>query len=150
MSNTSKSRPSRRLPRFRLQTLLVLVTLFGVVLALIVDEWYPIYRQKQVAGIVLRRGGHVRWQDPLDAAGVVSGWLRFFLGDEYFAEVCDVGLRPRSDEDLDLLRVLPKMRRLSLSGTGVTDSTLARLNGSPQLESLQLDVGVLGERGLKR
>jgi Leucine-rich repeat (LRR) protein len=136
-------------PRFRLQTLLVLVTAFCVVLGLIAREWHPAHRQKQAAAEVQRRGGRVRLADPPEATGVISGWLHLVLGDEYFAEVCSVTWSPGSEEDLELLHAFPRLTGLRLAGPAVTDAALRRLKGLAQLNGLTLDGGVLSEHGLE-
>ena len=146
---TLRSPSSRRVPRFRLQTLLVLVTAFCVVLGLITREWHPAHRQKQAAAEVLRRGGRVRLADPPEATGVISGWLHLVLGDEYFAEVCSVTWNLGSEEDLELLRDFPGLTGLRLVGPAVTDAALRRLTGLAQLDGLTLDGGVISEHGLE-
>jgi hypothetical protein len=116
MNSTLESRPSRRKPRFSLLTLLVLVTVIGIVLGLFTNEWHGALREKQAAAEVQRLGGRVRLGDAPEANGVISGWLHLFLGDEYFAQVSSVTWRLQSEEDLDLLRAFPKMARLHLTG----------------------------------
>jgi internalin A len=126
---------------------------FCVVFGLFVGEWRRAHRKKRIAGEVQRLGGRVHFVRPRpdrnEATGVVNGWLRVFLGDEYFAEVSDILLRPRSEEDLDLLQVFPEMTGLKLGGPAVTDAALARLIGFGQLECLELADSTISEQGLK-
>ena len=141
------------MPRFRLQTLLVLVTAFAVALGLFVRELHREHRKEQVAAEVHRLGGHVRYKrtrpGEKKATGVVNGWLRVFLGNEYFAEASYIALRPRSADDLDLLLAFPEITRLKLIGSAGTDAALGRLIGLNQLESLDLHDAITSERGLK-
>lgn len=149
MNSSRVTRPSHRRPRFSLLTLLVLVTVIGIVLGLVMREWHGALREKQAAAEVRRLGGGVRLGNPPEANGVISGWLHLLLGDEYFVEVSSVGWRLRSEADLDLLRAFPKMTRLSLTGPAVTDAALGRLTGLGQLEQLSLKDAAIGEPGLK-
>ena len=44
----------------------------------------------------------MRLEKPPKAAGVVSGWLQFFLGNKYFANVDGVGLPLQLERDVRL------------------------------------------------
>ena len=149
MNDSDSPIPKHRWYQFNLRTLLVLVTVICVALGLSAKEWHRALRKNQAVEEVQRHGGHVRLADPPKATGVISGWLHLFLGDEFFAEVSNVSLGPQSEQDLDLLRPFPELRWLRLWGPAVTDSALERTAGLTQLNELQLDDAVVGERGLE-
>lgn len=139
--------------RFRLQTLLVLMTVFAIALGLVLQEWNREHRRKQIATDIKRLGGHVSFVHPRltgnKASGVVNGWLRIFLGDEYFTVVDSVALKPQAAEDLDRVHAFPEMTRLGLSGPAVTDDALPRLRGLSQLQRLKLNGAILSGKGLE-
>jgi hypothetical protein len=93
-------------------------------------------------------GGDVRFGKPPEATGLISGWLHLLLGDEYFADATHVRFKPRSEEDLELLRAYPDLQSLGLYGPGVTDAVLRKLPDVLQLESLQIGSAAISEQGL--
>jgi hypothetical protein len=132
---------------------LVLVTAFAVALGLVVRELHREQRKKQVAAEVHRLGGRVHYKPTAPgetrATGVVNGWLRAFLGNEYFAEASFISLRPRSADDLDLLLAFPELTRLRTGGAAVTDAALGKLIRLDQLEFLSFHDTIISERGVK-
>ena len=146
-----KSRSGRLVFRFDLRTILVLVIALAIVFGLVAREVHPENWKKRNAAEVRRLGGRVHYNPtPKNKqTGVVNGYLRVFLGDEYFGEVDSVHLKPRTAEDLDLLLAFPEMQFLALTGAPVTDDLLNGLRGLPQLDRLSLGEATLSERGLK-
>ncbi len=145
------NRSGRLVLRFRLQTLLVLITTFAIVLGLVGNELRRERRKKQDALEVLRLGGRVHFDRTPDheSTGVVNGYLRLVLGDEYFSVTESVSLNLRTAEDLDILRSFPETKMLSLAGTPVDDESLARLHVLDRLEHLGLSDTTLSEAGVK-
>jgi hypothetical protein len=77
-------------------------------------------------------------------------WLRELLGPEYFDEVVLVGLGSKcKDEDLRLLRDLPQLRALHLSGTSITDAGLVHTAHLTRLQVLTVDNTNITAAGLK-
>lgn len=140
-------------PRFRLRTLLVLITAFTIALGLIFREVNHAKWKMRAAAEIERMGGHVRFVIPRrkenKVTGVVNGYLRIFLGDDYFTEVSNVGLEPTRAKDLDLLLPFPEMNDLLLVGPTVTDDSLRRLGGLTQLQTLKLKSAILTGPGLE-
>ena len=138
MSHWSDSNTPRSEPRFGLLVLLFLSVVIVIGLGLFSWNWNQAYQKRQVAASVKEIGGDVRFGKPPKATGIISGWLHLLLGDEYFADATYVHFKPRSEEDLELLRAYPDLKSLGLYGPGVTDAVLRKLPDVLQLESLQL------------
>lgn len=139
--------------RFRLQTLLVLITAFTIALGLIFREVNHAKWKMRAAAEIESMGGHVRFVIPRrkdnKVTGVVNGYLRIFLGDDYFTEVSNVRLEPARAKDLDLLLPFPEMNDLLLVGPTVTGDSLRRLGGLTQLRTLKLKDAILTGTGLE-
>lgn len=134
--------------RFRLQTMLVIVTAGIVALGLVTGELNRERLRKQIAEQIRQLDGSVRYSSmpKHEQTGVVNGYLRVFLGDKHFTEVEHVSLKPRTEADVNLLRSFPEIRTLSLSGAHAKLEYLADL---PHLEGLYLEDVILNERGMQ-
>jgi internalin A len=136
--------------RFRLQTLFVLVTALIVPIALVSQELHREKRKKQIMLEVRQLGGRareaIRSEDK--PTGVVNGYLRLCLGDDYFTEVWIVELTPRTAEDLKLLFYMPEMKQLTIGGDALTDDSLKKLRRLKDLEYLSLHDTRISEHGL--
>src|SRR5262245_27543001 len=169
--------PPRNLFRFRLRTLLVVVTLVSIWLG------YHVHRtnvQKQSVAAIRQYGGWVRYdfQFPsgdysysgfdAKARSIVPLWLIDRLGIDFFHDVVQVNLnysddsgkrednKNGSDQALQYLDGLPQLRTLLLSGTQASDDGMRHLAGLKNLEYLFMwdvvnitDAGVAYLRGLK-
>ena len=80
-----------------------------------------------------------------------GGFLRGLLGDDFFAKVVRVRLRPGliADPDLRHLGGVPYLRTLELSGARITSAGLQHLKGLKRLRRLCLDGTQLAETGLE-
>lgn len=140
--------------RFRLQTLFVLLTVFTVAFGLIFLEFGRELWRRQIAAQLRRpeyvhfKSAHELFESP-PKAGVVKGYLRLSLGDDYFKEARSVCLDLRSADDVKTLLAFPETEDLHLSGAAVTDALVSKLGDFPQLYSLELDGTQLSERGLQ-
>ena len=164
----SKAEPPRRKRRrfqFSLRSLLIVVTLVGIVCGWLgskIDR--KVKERKLIEAIVKRRG--VVWYDfqCADSNGRVipdakppgPDWLRSLLGENFFSEVRAVLIAPGGDSDLQLLAALPRLQSAALGGTTIIDNGLAHLKGLTQLEYLDLqrtgitDIGLRHLTGLMR
>jgi len=70
----------------------------------------------------------------------IPDWLVHWLGDDFFYDVHSVNLYAEefTDDDLEHLRVLTELRRLSIEGPRITDKGLANLRGLAKLERFSL------------
>ena len=144
---TSTSR--RFVLRFRLQTMLVLTIAFSIALGLVAQELNRERGKKQSAAEIRRLGGSIHYSlsPKNEQTGVVNGYLRLILGDEYFPEIDSVSLNPRTEVDLELLHALPTENvYLSLRGDSVK---LDRLTDLTHVSGLSLEEVVLQERDQK-
>jgi hypothetical protein len=160
----------RRLFRFRLRTLLVLVALLSVWLT-----WHvrATRSQKEAAQAIQEYGGWIRYdfqfpkgiyahQDfASKAKSRVPEWLLAQLGHDFFHNVVQVNLNYSndsgkrqendnpSDEALQHLVKLPHLRALLLSDSQATDSSMQYLAALKKLEYLYMwDVAEVSDEGV--
>lgn len=107
----------KRFTRISLRTLLILITVFGVWLAVQVNR---AHRQREAVAWVLGNGGEV-WKT--DTEHPAPKWLRDMIGDEYFQNVVEVHLDWLQVTDLTPLASLTKLESLYLRHTPVADLT---------------------------
>ncbi len=90
-----KARSGRRGLNFRLQTMLVLVAAVSIAIGLVTRELHRQQRKNRNAAEVARLGGQVRYnlRPENKPTGIISGYLRAFLGDKYFTEADSVALK---------------------------------------------------------
>lgn len=149
MSNTSnESRPKRRWFRFRLRTLLIVLTLFTVMLG----AWHGYvepYRVQRRAGSRLQaKGAYVTWQP----AG--PQWMRAIFGEDNFGEAISVSWSNKpiyhlSDEELEDVGLLTSLRELTLPDSPFTDDGLVHLQGLSELTLLRLSLSDITGEGLQ-
>ena len=107
----------------------------------------------------IENAGGVVWYDyQFDAAGnEIPGaeppgdaWLRWLLGDDFFANVTKLDLTQTdiSDTALKQLEPLADLRSLSL-GESIGDARLAALQGLTHLRTLHLRANKVSEEGIK-
>ena len=159
----TETKPKRRWFRFRLRTLLVVMTALCVWLGFKVNA---ARRQKEAVTAILKAGGTVSFDyqmvqpgpgNPTDFAidsnALPSGptWLRNVLGVDFFSNVISVSLTDRVIEESELAKIiqLPELRELNLRLTKVIpngsgqqrlfrDSDIAGLARISQLQWLVL------------
>ena len=137
----------RRWFQFSLRTFLLAITALAVWLGVEVNR---VRRQREAVEAILAAGGTVHYDyqtDPSrsftpDAEPAAPRWLRKLIGDDFFRDVVDVDLnRTRiNDELLIRLNDLPKIKRLNLAYTSVSDAGFERLSGLRHLRGV-----ILGE-----
>ncbi len=76
-------------------------------------------------------------------------WMRNLIGLDYFATVVEVEIHVNvaDDETASTLGDLPHLRSLSLSGTGITDSVMSRLQSLTQLQELEVAYSSVTDAG---
>ena len=141
--------------RFRLRTLLLLITVASIWMAFRVER---ANNQKVMVEQVLELGGNVTFEHEIDDVATRTrpttprppgpAWIRALLGDHYFFQVADVSLHDATDEHLAAIGKLSEIRRVQLSGT-FTDEGISSLKDMRDVEVLILsDCRVTG-RGLR-
>lgn len=160
-----------RILRFRLRTLLILVTVLSVVVAMHVQNTR---RQRQAVAAIGEYGGWVRYDyqfpsgnyDHADYDGKaesgVPRWLLEKLGVDFFHSVVQVnlnysddsGTREENSNDtpaaLEYVAKLPNLRILLLANGQATDATMEHLTQCRRLERLYMwDVHLVSNAGVK-
>ena len=148
------ARPRRRRFRYSLRTLLVVVTLVGVVLGVWVQR---AERQRRAVAAMREDGGKVMYDYEESRPRAVNGdlpgpdWLCRLLGVDYFANVTHAHLsRSATDATLSHLGDLTSLKSLWLDGTQVTDTGLAHLTGLARLQELDLSGTQVTDAGCDR
>lgn len=129
--DTSEPKPKRRwtrflVPRFRLRTLMILVTVIAVVLGYL---FHQAREQERVVAWVEKHGGRVGYEYYRDDVltpeeyyyGREPGLLRDFLGDDFFYDVETVDLAGREVSNLSPLASLTNLKFLYLNESAVSD-----------------------------
>jgi hypothetical protein len=124
---------------------LLLVAILCGVLAWSVRDLHVAHRRSRLIAAVERLGGSVRQNEAPQAARVSATTLIGTLVSEQLTfpiVAVSVHPPPTLDEDfsevLSLVRSLPEINSLSLSGAGIDDRALEQLAPCPQLEHLDL------------
>jgi hypothetical protein len=151
----------RRL-RFRLRTLLIVITVLAVCLGAYISSLRE--RERAVAAI-LQLGGTVNYDYEFKEAGTSSAnaeppgpkWLRRLLGPQWRVTVVRVSFWSESggkatDQDLAVLEALPHVRSLYLdANSAITDDGLRHIAQLSELESLSLnDCSGVTDEGLSQ
>jgi hypothetical protein len=150
---TSRGRFRLRIPRScSLAALLLLVAAVAVPLA-----WYDRPRRQERAVALARHVGGFASHDDEYVVGRAPppqphrlDWLREQIGHEYAHDLTVLSLDGAkvSDDDLEALEGLTRLRRLYLNGTPVTDAGLAHLSKLTDLERLELRETAITDAGL--
>jgi hypothetical protein len=162
MDAPEPSKPQKRRWSWRqysISTLMIVITLVGVVLALVV---IPAERQRRAVAAIHKLGGAVWYNFELEggmtwtAAGDWSDlpgpdWLCRILGVDYFADAVHVEAQDMTDAGLGHLQGLTSLQALGLPQ--VTDADLVHLERLTSLEELGLgtqvtDAGLVHLEGL--
>ena len=151
MAASDRSRPwrLRRLVQFRLRSMLILMTLTAVGLAVYRGYAVP-YRQQHEAGKALvAKGATLEWR-PLQPAWLVK--VLSLAIDEVVLQDCIAVHGEYSqivDKDMPNLRHMPRLERLYLAGTKVTDEGLRHVEGLEYLRRLSLWDTRITDEGLR-
>jgi hypothetical protein len=160
----------RRWFQFSLRSLLIFTMICAVASAWLGRKMEQKRREQEAVKAIVKLGGLVGYDSEeitKDRNGQmrVAGprgpdWLRRFLGEYFFSEIRFVSLNNVRDIDAALAKVsgLAQVQMLSFGvrGSDVTDATLVRLNGLPQIQGLSLqgtkvtDAGLVNLKGLIR
>jgi hypothetical protein len=159
-TSSNPKQPKRSWWRFRfsLKWLLLIVTAVCVWLGIIS---YRANRQRDAVAYIVNHDGGVSYAHAWDYSGrfpqEIKGatppgpaWLRNLIGDHYFFDVTFMRLNePQvTDEAGNAIAKLPKLKGLSLQGTGVSDETLKRMRGRHALRWLYLKRTKITDQGL--
>lgn len=146
---------ARRHLQFSLGTALLATTAFSIWLGLQTDA---AHRQRRVVAEIRRLGGEVYYDWQIDENEVKThqagppgpGWLRHWIGDDYFQKVVCVHLMgaPCGDNQLPNLETLKSLRSLSLEGTPIGDASVPRLAQLSQLSFLGLSETRVTDKGI--
>ena len=122
--------------RFSLRTLLVITTVLFVWLGHLAEQ---VHQQRAVVRATDRLHGSVGYDDSLSDSPW-RRWLGSRLGRETTAniEAVYLGGTTAGDDDLALLKKLPRLRTVVLTSSPVTDAGLGHLHGLTTLETIDL------------
>ena len=150
---TEVPRPKRHWFRFRLRTLLIVVTLFVLVLAIIRE---PHLAQHRAAATLEARGANVVWE----GSGPFQNVVRVTFPSRDAQRRMERGLnapqriKMRLDmrvtsDDIALIRHFTQLRRLDLALVPFSDSDMVNLSRLNHLEKLDLSRKSITDDGLK-
>ena len=151
MSDGPVLRHWRRLLRFSMRSLIILVLVIGGGMGWLVRS---ARLQRAAVAAITSAGGTVEydWQASGAAApSWLSGWLAEHLGTDYFGHVSNVwlyGTLTQTDEVLTSVSGLTRLERLGVTSSSVTDSGLAHLRGMTSLSRLDLAFTKITDAGL--
>lgn len=162
----------RRVLRFSLRTMLVLLTIVSIWLGTSVNN---VVNTRRALAFVAELNGKVYFRHQPNAQERIRinrenrsrrftglpllpmdrepgpKWLRNVLGDDYFRLVSEVQLSGTTiaDEDLPRLEYLKDLRVLALAQTEIGDDGLAALPPFPQMHALRLQGTKVTDKGLR-
>ena len=129
----------RRWFQFGFGTLLLVMALCGTWFGRIANL---ARQQRDAIRLIEGLGGTVVFDHTYEGANVPPrpGWLRAWLGEEYFRRVQGVALASEefTDDDLWILASLADLRVLRFHSSQITDQGVAKLRACKQLESLEI------------
>ncbi len=123
----------RRISRFRVSTLLILLTLVCIGLG---TRTYQARTQQSALDTIRKLGG--TYECTIDPN--IPIWLVDLIGKKYFQQVIEVELRGRrfDDQNIDLFSSLKGLERLTIVGTRITDQGMKYIRRLTNLEELRL------------
>ncbi len=145
----SASRKSRRWLQFSLASLLVLVTIVGLVLAPIVNR---VQQQSRLVASIEALGGQVTFDEAETPPSLLRGWLN----DDYFRTVRGVSLRscaandPLLAEMAELRSLATSLEHLDLCDSEITDAALPHLAQFRRLKALDIGFNPITSGGLQQ
>jgi hypothetical protein len=134
--------PKRRWLQFSVRSLVLSLTIFALWLGW---QVHRARRQREAVETIEAAGGIVTYQDeqssaddqiPAKAAPRERGWLARVLGDAYVDTVVAAQLVNGTNEELVAASRLPRLERLALFNSHLTDEDLSLLRGLTKLRSL--------------
>jgi hypothetical protein len=137
----TETKPKRRWFRFSLRTLLIVVTIVGVAAGWKMNQ---VRNLRCAVAEAQRLGAKITYAHELDTSPPVEPpgpkWLRQFVGDDFFEEVCQIQIfnDQANDDTLALIAKLPRISSLIVRSNAITDKGLASLAGASGLEALEL------------
>jgi Leucine-rich repeat (LRR) protein len=165
-SPSESKKPPRRRWRFQfsLRSLLIFVSVCGALSGWIGTMLKRVHDQRAVVKKIQNLGGEVyydyqktegRWGIQTKNEPPGPRWLRWMLGDDFFANAEYVFFNSLQivlkEEDLALLRDLPNIKDIAVFSPGITDQGLEILGSLPNLEGLNLsDAKSITGEGLGR
>ena len=148
--------PRRRWFQFRLRTLLIAILVLSLPLSWFAARMRKAKRQREAVEAIEKAGGHTgsSFHDFIARASTREPertWLRRLLGDDFFDPVSQAYLsKNTSDNDLEHLNALTRLRILDLRDSQVTDAGLEHLKGMPNLRWLYLQDTYVTDQGIKK
>lgn len=142
-------RKSRRWLQFSLASLLIIVTIVGLLLAPIVNR---VQQQSQLVARIEALGGEVTFDETVPPAA----WLLRRLGDDYFRTVRGVSLRscgatdPLLAEMAELESLAVSLELLDLCDSQITDAGLPHIAAFRRLKALDIGFNPITNGGLQR
>jgi hypothetical protein len=133
--------------RFSLASLLLVVTAVGVFLAPIVNR---VRHQQRVIASVENLGGQVHFVHEAKKRAGDLGWLRKWLGEDYFRTVRYINLQGHAATD-DLVAgivALGDMQELNLGKTKITNDSLRHIAKLKDLKALDIGFNKITNDGL--
>lgn len=136
--------------RFGLRSLIFSMTIFSVWLGLKVHR---VNQQRKAVAVIRSLGGTVTYEHQEQQKEEPDGprWLRQIIGDDYFVVVTIVSLKDSmaTDDDMEYLRPLHKLKWLDLTNTPVGDRGVKKIGSKKDLEGLFLSGTQLTDIGLE-
>jgi hypothetical protein len=133
--------------RFSLASLLLVVTAVGVFLAPIVNR---VRHQQRVIASVNKLGGQVHFVQEAKSRAEDPGWLRRWLGDDYFRTVRYINLQGHAATD-DLVAgivALGGLEEFNLGKTKITNDSLRHIAKLKNLKALDIGFNKITNDGL--
>lgn len=127
-----------------MQTFLCLVGALAVAIGLVSRELNRERQKKRNSAYIEQAGGRIHYntRPKNQPSNVINGYLRVFLGDDYFSEVDQIVLKSQSIKDVQLLGTFPELERLVLSGECADGTALSNLR-LEQVKWLFIDDAVI-------
>jgi hypothetical protein len=140
--------------RYSLITLLVLLVAASIAIRWVAHRLDTSARQNEVMEAIVNAGGRVRLDFQIDESGNRVGkaqlhgsaWFRSLTDDNLGGNAVEAEVK--TNDALADIAVLPTLRILDLSSSGITDACLPHLAHLSQLESLHLHKTRLTEQGI--
>ncbi len=131
--------PIRRWFQFGFGTLLIFVTICGIWFGRIANL---ARQQREAVRLVEGLGGTVGFDHNYKGLDETdwSGWLRAWLGEEYFRRIRGVALVSEdfTDDELAVLASLGDLKVLRFHSSRITDEGIAKLSTCQELEALEI------------
>ena len=141
----ASTKPKRRLLRFRLRTLLLLILITCAGMSWLSIKMKQASNQRATVEAIQKSGGSVNYEEPYYAYYAGDGssypaWAVKLLGRDFFFKVvaADAYHSDFGDEGTECLKRLPDLEVLEFNCTQISDAGLANLAGLARLKELFL------------